>query len=161
MSASLAPRRGFSILELLIASAVLGVALLPVISMANHNVEMLRSERLRLLAEALSHDILERVGRSQSHPSTILQQSANPKLMVALDPWIAHPELFDGIGYPQMDKVAEAAKMHMSVSLERGVAPELDLLVCEVSWVSDGWSKRAERFKYSRFLTYGHMPAPR
>ena len=58
--------------ELLIAVAVLGGALLPIVSMANHNVEMLKSERARLLAEALCHDILERVGRNQTHPDTVL-----------------------------------------------------------------------------------------
>lgn len=153
-------RRGVSFVELLIASAVLVAALLPVVSMANHNVEMLRSERSRLLAEALCHDILERLGRSQSHPAAILTASANPKVLSATDPWLAHPELFESMGYP-MEAIAARTGLHMSISLERAVAPELDLLVCEVSWLSEGWTRRLERFRYARFLTYGHMPQPR
>lgn len=154
-------RRGISLVELLIAAAVLGVALLPVVSMANHNVEMLRSERARLLAEALCHDILERLGRSQSHPAALLSPGSNPNSLSADDPWVAHPDLFDAMGYHRMDAVAAQAKLHMTITLERAVAPELDLLTCEVSWLSEGWTKKSEHFRYARFLTYGHMPQPR
>lgn len=148
-------------IELLIAAAVLAAALLPIVSMANHNVELQRAERLRVLAEALSHDLLERIGRSQSYPGQILQPSANPKLAVALDPWVAHRELFAQMGYSDIEAIASRVNMHMSVSLERGVAPELDLLICEISWVSDGWTRKPEKYRYARFLTYGHMPQPR
>ena len=153
-------RRGVSIVELLIAAAVLGVAMMPVVSMANHNVEMLRAERSRLLAEALCHDVLERLGRSQSYPSAIMTASANPKKLSATDPWLDHPEFFNAMGYTGMMAIAAQANLHMVVSLERAVAPELDLIECEVSWVSDGWTRRNEHYRYSRFLTYGHMPSP-
>lgn len=154
-------RHGVSFVELLIAVGIMGVALMPVVSMANHNVEMLRAERSRLLAESLCHDILERLGRSQSYPANILAASTNPKVFSATDPWVSHPDLFDAMGYPQMEALAAQAKMHLTVSLERGAAPELDLLICEISWSSEGFKTRTERFRYSRFLTYGHMPQPR
>lgn len=154
-------RRGVSFVELLIAVSVMGAALMPIVGMANHNVEMLRAERSRLLAESLCHDILERFGRSQSYPASILTGSPDQKISIATDPWVAHPELFDALGYPQMDAVAAQAGMHLTVMLERGAAPELDLLICEVSWASSGWTNKVERFRYSRFLTYGHMPQPR
>lgn len=154
-------RGGVSLVEILIAVAVLGAALFPVVSMANHNLEMLRAERARMQAEALCHDTLERLGRSQSYAAAILTPSPNPSILIATDPWNTHPDLFASMGYPGMHVIATQAKLHMSISLERTVAPELDLLNCEVSWVSDGWTKKSERFRYSRFLTYGHMPQPR
>jgi hypothetical protein len=152
-------RHGVSFIELLIAVALLAAALIPVVSMANHNLEMLRSERLRLLAEALCHDVLERLGRSQAYPANLLLPGPGDKL-VAIDPWISHPELFEGIGYP-MRELAARTSLHLSISLQRAVAPELDLLVCEVSWLSEGWTRRTEKYRYARFLTYGHLPQPR
>ena len=141
---------GFSLLELLVSAAIMSAALVPIVWMASHNLEALRVDRQRTLAEALCHDTLERLGSSQAHPLRLLSGTA--ALLSAKDPWIAHPDLFRSMGYDQLER----EHLHMSLSLQRDVGPELDMLSCEVSWAQDG--RRPERVRYSRFLTYDHTP---
>ena len=145
-------RPGFSLLELLVAAAMMAAALVPIVWMASHNLDALRVDRQRTFAEALCHDTLERLGSSQAHPLRVLSGSGN--LLAATDPWIAHPELFRSMGY---EKLSERRELHMSLALIRDVGPELDMLACEVSWKAES-GRRGEKVRYARFLTYDHTP---
>jgi hypothetical protein len=125
----------FSIIEILVAVAILSFCL-PVFLLSRQNLHADRAHRVRLAAEAICHNTLERFGRAEDDLLRYLQPEGTGEVYVGADLW-TNAELADDLGALAAGPLLEAHRMHMQVRLQRDVAEGLDLVVCRVGWLGD------------------------
>jgi hypothetical protein len=145
-------------LEVVVALALMAVLAIPVLQMGTRNVELTRFDRVRLEAEALCHDTLERFGRDEDGLQTHLTRSTtDPALFETTDPWNLLDRRYREMGHDQIALLAWRYDLRMRVTLRADLVPGLDLLACEVSWRDDrDGSDRCDRVRYERFIIHDH-----
>ena len=149
---------GLTLLEVVVAATLMAVLAIPVLRLATRNVELTRFDRVRLAAEALCHDTLERFGRAQDGLQVHLSRSTtDPAVYEATDPWNLLGGRFGAMGYDQIALLAWRYDLRLRVRLRVDLIPGLDLLTCEASWrVERDGPARRDRVQYERFIIHEH-----
>jgi hypothetical protein len=150
---------GFTTVEILVAATIISFALLPALFMIRHNVETARLDRVRVFAESLCHNALERFGRSEDLVILFLSRSAGRlNIYTGTDLWKEHPDLGSQLGIEAAAELLAVYDIHMTVALLVNEQPGMDLLSCRVNWRSDrGDSRRTEAVSYARYLIHDHV----
>jgi len=150
---------GFTTVEVLIAATIISFALLPILLMVQRNVETARLDRVRVFAETLCHNTLERFGRSEDLVLLFLSRSpGRPNVYSGTDLWRDNPELRSQLGIDAAEELLAVYGIHMSVALLVNQQPGMDLLSCRVSWVNDrGDRRRTDVVSYARYLIHDHV----
>jgi len=153
-------RPAFSMVELLIAVTILALCCVPVLFMANHNVETARIDRVRLEVESICHNILERFGQASDNLLCYLAPiPGNPSLLASDNLFMHFKDVYNNTaaGHLGINKLVTQHSFRMRVELKQGVTKDLALLTCRVSWISDRErQKKTENLSYARFILYDH-----
>jgi len=152
-------KSAFTIVEVLIAIAIVSSLGLPVMYMASQNLRTLKYDRVRIAAEEICHATIERFGLGQDNVQAFLTPvSGEPKSLEAVDLWTKTPEVYRLMGCVRIDELVARNGLSMKVRLEQEVSPSVDLFVCQVSWTNDGRSsKRPNKVVYARFILRDHL----
>lgn len=145
-------RRGFTILEILIAVTVIALAMLPILVMSQNNVKGAEMDRVRLLCEALCRSMLERFGEPKAYPVLFTLLTAGDG--ATREGTDLHTRLLEQA--PQVDELRALIAhhdIHSKLTLSQDVDPHLHLITAEVSWkIRRGDRSREESIRYSRFI---------
>ncbi|MBI4864902.1 MAG: hypothetical protein HY815_32280 [Candidatus Riflebacteria bacterium] len=152
-------RVALSIIEVLVAVAVLSAVGLPVIYMASRSVETLRLDRTRVAAEEICHGTIERFGRGQDNLQAYLTPLAtDPRTLEARNLWERIPEVYSEMGCSRIPEMVEKNGLSMKICRRPGTVPGLDILSCEVSWTRDRQSvRKRDSVTYVRFILNEHV----
>lgn len=143
--------RGFSIIEILVALTILSFCL-PVFVLSRQNLAADKVHRVRLAAESLCHNTLERFGRPEDDLLKYLAPSdSEPGAYDGTDLWL-RPELAADLGATATGRLLTAHEMRMQVRLQRDVADGLDLFECSVSWVLEVGGTKRDSVTYARHV---------
>lgn len=150
-------RNGSTIVEVIVALAVVSIALMPVLSLVSRGFDATRMDRVRVEVEALCHNLLERFGRGQDGLELRLEPvPGDPGLARA--PARTHGELLRLAGHSRALALAWRYDLAMRLELRSDVRPGLDLLTCEISWLDDRTGRgRRDSVTYKRFLIHEHV----
>lgn len=144
-------RRAFSIIEILIALLILSFCL-PIFFLSRQNLAADRVHRVRLAAESLCHNTLERFGRAEDDLLKYLTPvDGEPGTFDGADLW-RNPALTVDLGAAAAGDLLTGHDMHMQIRLQRDVAETLDLVVCRVSWAPDASGKARDSLTYARHV---------
>ena len=144
-------RHGFTIIEVLMAVAILSFCF-PVFVLSRQNLASDRVHRVRLAAESLCHNTLERFGRAEDDLLHRLKPSeSEPGSFDGADLW-TDPRLAQDLGATAAGPLLAQHDMHMEIRLQRNVAEDLDLVVCSVSWVAEAGAKQRDAITYARHV---------
>ena len=154
-----ARRAALSLVEVLLALAVLAVLGVAVLAMTGQSVEALRVDRVRAAAEELCRSTVERFGTGEDNVQAHLAPLADqPGTLAADDLWERIPEVYRAMGFTRLAELKTRNGLAMRVCLRGGVEPGLDVLTCDVSWRDDrGASRPPEHVKYTRFILRDHV----
>jgi prepilin-type N-terminal cleavage/methylation domain-containing protein len=146
-------RDGFTVVEILIAVAVVSISMVPILYLASANLETARVDRIRLVCEILCRNILERYGSLEDNPWLSLPAGPNPKVREAADLWKQDYILRGSSQSDEFDRIVKAQDVHSLTRVERDVKPGLDRITSQVAWrVSRGSATRADSITYIRFV---------
>ena len=144
--------RGISIVDVLVATVVMSVALIPMLSMSSRGVQRLGVDRVAVEAEQLCHDMLERFGRAPDNVAVYLDEVDQQGRRSAVNPWEKHATLAAELGAERIARLASRNGLAMELSTTP-VAVGLDRLSCVVTWVSgEGRERKTRRVEYSRLV---------
>jgi Tfp pilus assembly protein PilV len=151
-------RSGLTIIEVLVSVTIISLALLPILYMASRNVETARLDRVRVAAEAICHNVLERFGRAEDNAASFLEADpGEPGTYTGTDIWNKFPHLRPLLGIDRVAVLMAQAKMEVTLTLKARTAPGMDTLSCKVAWVADpNVTKRPESISYERFVLRDH-----
>lgn len=143
-------RGGFTLVEILVALAILSFCL-PVFVLSQQNLAADKVHRLRLGAEQLCHNTLERFGRAEDNLLAYLKQSGEPSVFEGTDLW-QFGEVAADIGEPAVRELIRTHDMHMEVRLQRDARAGLDLVVCRITWAPELGGKNRDSVVYARSI---------
>lgn len=144
---------GFTVVEILMAVAVLSFTMVPVLYLTSAQVTVAKVDRVRLLANALCLATLERFGRYENSPWDFLSPTENPRERVGMDLWRRDPLLGALVNDPGVRTLFTVHDVKSSIFMVRDLEPGLHQIVSDVDWrVDTGTNSRRERVTYSRFV---------
>lgn len=151
-------RSAVTMVEILVSVTIVSLALLPILYLASRNVETARLDRVRIAAEALCHNVLERLGRAEDNPERFLvPDSPDQTSFSGQDIWQQSAHLTEAIGLDAVGPVIRDHQLHMIVSLKKGTPAGMDTLTCKVTWLSNAdRNPRPESITYQRFILRDH-----
>lgn len=146
--------------EVLIAVTIISLSLMPILYLSTRNVETARLDRVRVAAEGLCHNTLERFGRSEDNCQIFLAQNpSNPNEFSGANLWTLSEHLKEALGSEpaEIQKVIAGNDMAMLVTLVRDTPPGLDTLRCRVTWTSERERvQKLESVEYVRYILHDH-----
>jgi hypothetical protein len=147
-----------TMVEVLISVTIISLALLPILYVARRNMETTRIDRVRVAAEAICHNTLERFGRGEDNVAFYLQPApGEPNVMVGRDLW-SNRELARDLGAEAAGALIALNRMRMEVKLTRHPATGLDLLYCRVYWHNDRErQQKTDSVAYARYIVRDHL----
>jgi type II secretory pathway pseudopilin PulG len=151
-------RGAITLVEILISVTIISLSLLPILYLASRNVETARLDRVRIAAEAMCHNVLERLGRAEDNPERFLVPDS-PALAsyTGQDIWQQSQHLTEAIGVDAVEPVIRNHQLHMIVSLKKNTPAGMDTLTCKVTWLSDAdRNPKPESITYQRFILREH-----
>ena len=149
--------RGISIIDVLVATVILAVALVPVVSMGSRGVQRVSIDRVSVDAEALCHDALERFGRAQDNVCAYLSAPDDRGVRSAANPWERFPEIYSELGAERVARLVASHGLELTLTLTPGEGG-LDRLSCTVTYTTGTYTTGAgkdlknRRVEYSRFI---------
>lgn len=152
-------RGAVTMVEILVSVTIVSLALLPILYLASRNVETARLDRVRIAAEGLCHNVLERLGRADDNPAFVLvPDSPAMTSYTGQDIWQQSAHLAEAIGIDAVAPVIRDHQLHMIVSLKKDTpVRRMDTLTCKVTWLSNAdRSPRPESITYQRFILREH-----
>jgi hypothetical protein len=152
------PRRAVSLVEVSVAATLLACAGLPLMTTVCRSVTAVRVDTLRVHAETLCHNALERLGRCPANVRALAHASTDPATLEAELSWLTEPETIRQLACSPMHSVTADTDLRLVVRLRKGVEPGLDELTCRVLWTTRrGRSSRTSQVSYSRFILHAHL----
>lgn len=155
-------RSGLTMVEVLIAVTIISLSLMPILYLSSRNVETARLDRVRVCAETIAHNTLERFGRSEDNCQIFLAQNpSNPNEFSGANLWTYSEHLEDAIGTSPVDvnKLIGLHGMTMLVTLVRDKPAGMDTLRCKINWTSDRERfQKEESVEYVRYILREHRP---
>jgi type II secretory pathway pseudopilin PulG len=151
-------RSALTLVEILVSVTIVSLALLPLLYLASRHVETARRDRVRIAAESLCHNVLERLGRTEDNPETFLVPDS-PALasFTGQDIWQQSPHIAEALGIDAVEPVIRNHQMHMIVSLKKDSPAGMDTLTAKVTWLSDAdRNPKPESITYQRFILRAH-----
>ncbi|MBI4858700.1 MAG: type II secretion system protein [Candidatus Riflebacteria bacterium] len=146
-------RVGFSVVEILIAVAVISLSMLPILYLASSNLEAARVDRVRLVCEILCRNILERYGSLEGNPWPSLPAGPDPKVREAADLWRQDYVLMGGLQSEEFEQIIRLHEVRSLTRVEADVKPGLDRVTSQVTWkISRGSATRVDFVRYSRLV---------
>ena len=147
-------RGGLTLVEVLIAVTIISLSLMPILYLASRNVETVRLDRVRVAAEAICHNTLERFGRAEDNCRYFLtQDSKDPNKFTGVNLWASNDHLKEALGTESLEKMIELNSMRMTVVLELEKPPGMASLTCSVIWDSDHDKfHKTENLTYTRYI---------
>lgn len=150
-------KRGFTLLEVLTALVVFGVALIPVLSASLRGVSQLEVDTIRFQAESICHNTVERFGKAQDNLMVHLKPTDDPQILEGGNLWEALPEVYQAMGYERVSYLVRQFKLAMRVQLKKSVTNGVDVLLCEVTYnLPKTFGSEPQRVAYVRFLLHDH-----
>lgn len=143
-------RRALSLVELLVALAVLTAAALPALLLHASTARAVRVDRARLACEALCVNLTGWFGRWENDPWELLAPTSDPRERVGVDVWTRDRELRAALADRELDEVVAAYGVETTIQLIREVEPDVHQLTVEVTW--DAAPERRERVSHARLL---------
>lgn len=157
MTSRKAQAAGFSLLEVLTALAVFGVALIPVLTLSLRGVSQLEADTIRFQAESICHNTIERFGKAQDNLVVFLKPTGDPAVLEGGNLWVALPEVYAAMGHERLDFLVKQFALAMRVQLKKNVTNGVDVLVCEITYaLPKAVGTDAQRVAYVRFLLHDH-----
>ena len=152
-------RRGIGIVEILAAVAVLGVAMAPIVLLGFRAFETVQTDTLRLTAESLCHNTIERFGRAQDMLPVFLKPTAtDPEVLEGVNLWEKLPDYFQELGPANLAELAAKNGLKMRLLLKKTATVGVDSLICEVWWTGTrGHVSRTEKLSYARMILHDHV----
>jgi type II secretory pathway pseudopilin PulG len=151
-------RRALTMVEVLISVTIISLAMLPIIYMQSRNVETARLDRVRVAAEALCHNTLERYGRAEDNVRrALVQNPSNPNEFSGLNLFATSPHLADVLGANVIEalKLVEQQDLGQLVTLTLDRPAGMNTLRCRVFWTSDRErTRRQESVEYVRYIAH-------
>lgn len=128
------PREAFTLIEVLLALAVLTLFLLPVFQLSTRNVEEVRFDSVELVCTTLGRTILERFGREELESLHLLDATSDPNVKRAVDVWRRSPELTQLLGQHQIRQVMETYEVKTILTVRKSIQEGLNQITSEVQW---------------------------
>lgn len=143
-------RRALSLVELLVALAVLTAAALPALWLQVSTARAVRVDRARLACEALCVNLTGWFGRWENDPWELLTPTSDPRERVGVDIWKRDVQLRQALEDPGLEEVLAAHAVETTVQMIHDVEPDVHQLTVEVTW--DAAPERRERVSHARLL---------
>lgn len=155
-------RSGLTMVEVLVAVTIISLSLMPILYLSSRNVETARLDRVRVCAETIAHNALERFGKSEDNCQIFLAQNpSDPNEFSGANLWTYSDHLKEALGV-EPDEVQKLIALHgmtMLVTLVREKPPGMDTLRCKINWVADRERfLKEESVEYVRYILREHRP---
>jgi hypothetical protein len=149
-------RNGSVISEATIALAILFLFGFPVYQTSHSNVSQLARDQVRLGAEEICHNLLERFGRGRDNVAAWLEPGDSPQTLSATDPWEKNPRFLSLLGVSNIPQMVQKYQFSLTLTLDLAVSNGLDRLTATVTWLPPG-RRQKERLTYRRHILHDHL----
>lgn len=136
-------RRAIGTIEVLVAAALIGVIVIPLLTLSSRGVVRTQEDRARVVAGMLGSNLFARLGHRGPELSGLFT-ATGPEGEGTTGDLLARPDVAREIGADPLAPLIRQHQISARLRLTRAALPGADLLVCEVRWISETRGIRIE-----------------